>query len=110
MDLSFPINDLTLTRYPAGPHKTFLKEWPSSVSLPDDIDEDEFFAAILEFEERRQLGLLGRWPFWEIREWAIRHPVAAERALCAFILIAGTALGVLWHVVSPSIPWIRPRP
>lgn len=60
-------------------------------------------------EEREQLGILGRWPFWELRELAIRYPERAEQVAKVAILLAGITVGVLWHVVSPALAWLWPH-
>jgi len=77
---------------------------PSSIGVmdDDDVDDDCFLAAILEMEaeERAKRGILGRWPWWEIRTWAILNPERAEEVLGALILAAGIAVYVLWRFLT----------
>lgn len=122
MDPLFPLNECWRARYGSGP---WFDNWQAAnratVTIPafgkmptyantplDDVDDDCFLAAILEMEaeERKRLGVLGRWPFWELRRWRILHPEAAERLWGAGILLAGTTLGVLWHVLAG---WVASR-
>lgn len=78
---------------------------------PEEFDDDYLFDVILEMEreERKRMGILGRWPFWEMREWVILHPERAEQFFTAGILLAGVTLGVLWHVLAPRLAWLWPQ-
>lgn len=85
---------------------------PANHELADDIFEEDFFLeGVLEREreERERLGILGRWPFWELRELAIRYPERTEQIAQVGILLVGIMLGVLWHVVSPTLAWLWPN-
>ena len=87
-------------------------EEPANHELADDIFEEDFFLEgmlEMEREERERLGILGRWPFWELRELAIRYPERAEQVAQVGILLSGIMLGVLWHVVSPTLAWLWPN-
>lgn len=80
---------------------------PHDPSTWTDEDHECFLAALLDMEreEREQAGLLGRWPLWEIRQWAILHPDAATQLAWAGILLAGIMLGLLGPVLLPWIAW-----
>jgi hypothetical protein len=116
MDALFPINDIGLVHRQQLPRvmrcsdtnekslcEKYDERFPADISKWTDEDHECFLAALLEMEQedRARLGLLGRWPLYEIREWGLRNPGHAETALGAAVIIAGIAIGVLWHILSP---------
>lgn len=121
MDGGFPINDIGLLCRRQSPRTKLLARanhksprdkfaagppWNIAVGVDEDewTEEEEecFYHAILEFERERRasMGILGRWPFHEIREWARINPSHAEKALGFAVLAAGITVGVLWHFLS----------
>jgi hypothetical protein len=89
------------------PSEKYAFGLPHDPSTWTDEDHECFLAALLDMEreEREQAGLLGRWPIWEIRRWAILHPDAATQLAGAGILVAGIMLGLLGPVLIPWIAW-----
>ncbi|MFM7292505.1 MAG: hypothetical protein ACKO6B_14950 [Planctomycetia bacterium] len=83
-----------------------------AIDLSDWSEQDlDLFLALdaqLEEEEaaRAQAGVLGRWPFWEIRQWAVARPDQAEQALWVGVFVAGTVLGLLWPILKPCLVWM----
>lgn len=125
MDGEFPINDIGLLCRRQSPRTKLLAKanhksprdkfaagppWNLAVGFEGhdwtDEEEDFFYLAILECERERRasMGILGRWPLYEIGEWARLNPEHAEKALGFAVLAAGITVGVLWHVLSPSLP------
>lgn len=90
--------------------KTFCPGFPRDPADWQDFHHDLFLDALLrmEAEERLASGILGRWPLWEIRKWAIMRPEAAERIGWTVIVAAGILSGALWHVLSPHVAWLGP--
>ena len=119
MEAPFPINDMALIarRHPARSMRAiaanekpvcekFGGRFPADISKWTDEDHECFLAALLEMEQedRARLGLFGRWPLYQIREWALRNPEHAETAFGAAVIIAGIALGLLGHILPPFFP------
>jgi hypothetical protein len=117
---AFPLNDAhrfgppaaTFRRLAVRNHKPrYEKYWPGlprDTSLWTEEDHECFFAGLLEMEreERERAGLIGRWPIWEARQWAILHPEAAAKLRGALVLGAGVILGLLGPILVPWIVWV----
>ena len=119
MNALFPINDIGLVyrRHPPRimrlsetNHKSlrdkFYARCPDDIAKWTDEDHECFLAGLLDMEQedRARLGLLGRWPLYQIREWGLRNPEHAETAFGAAVIVAGIALGVLYYVLPPFFP------
>ena len=119
MNASFPLNDVwRISREWARaghaaaanhkrPGEKHIFGLPHDTRFWTDEDHECFLAALLDMEreERERAGLLGRWPLWEIRRWAILHPDAATYLAWAGILVAGIMLGLLGPVLIQWIVW-----